>query len=405
MRAWLALVAATLWLLTGHTERLTAAETSGVAKPGLTVQQGRLLLGGKPYRGMGINYAHCFWKLLRDPENRDFVEGFRILRQDYRIPFIRFAASGYLAREWQLYADDPEEHFRLMDLIVREAEKQNLGLIPTLFWWRAAVGDWCGEPLEEMANPDSKTRAFYRQYTEDFVTRYKGSPAIWGWEIGNEFLLGADLPGLDLLPETQPGSKEPRTPADRLTTPAILDLYRELHDIIRGIDPHRIIATGDAMPRKGAWNIRHRDDFGLDTREQWLEMFVAATPDDFSVYSVHFYPENRGYFQGEGIDLEELLQLVVEEAHRHGGIVWVGEFGTAAKDKPYGPDKEELARRMFRAIRESGAELSAPWNFNPPGDAFQPTHDITPANERAWILSEIAAFNREVSPELPALQP
>jgi len=375
------------------------AEAEEIPLPGLTVKQGRLLLDGRPYRGMGINYAQCFWHLLRDPENRDFVEGFRILGEDYQIPFIRFAACGYFGKEWELYAENPEEYFRLMDLIIREAEKRKLGLIPSLFWAKAAVGDWCQEPLGEISNRESKTRAFYRKYAAEFVNRYKDSPAIWGWEIGNEYLLGADLPGLIGLQKLEPGATEPRTAADKLTTPGILDLYVELYQIIRGIDPHRIIVTGEAMPRKGAWNILNRDDFGLDTREQWLEVFLMVTPAPYSVYSVHFYPGNKDYFEGEEIGLEELLQVVVTEAHRKGGVVWVGEFGAALRDRPYGPAEEEMVRKMFRVIKDTGVELSAPWNFSPPGVEFQPTHDITPANERAWFLSEIAAFNRDVSPE------
>lgn len=359
--------------------------------PGFSVEKGKLLLGGKPYRGMGINYVQCFWELLKDPENRDFVEGFRMLREDYDIPFIRFAASPFHPGDWKLYAENPEEYFRRMDLIVREAEKQNLGLIPSLFWWNAAVGDWCEEPLGEMGNPQSKTRAFYRKYATEFVNRYKDSPAIWGWEIGNEYLLGADLPKLNHLPPPRPGSKQPRTAADKLTRPMIVDLYQDLHSTIRSIDPHRIIVTGDAMMRNAAWHNRHRDDWGLDTREQSLEMFTADTPKSFSVASIHLYPGEDGeYFKDEKVSLEELVKTVVQEAHRHGRVVWCGEFGAAAS----GEAEREMVERMFQAIKQTGIELSALWNFVPFGE-FQRGVDIKPDNERAWMLSEIQKFNKE----------
>jgi hypothetical protein len=77
-------------------------------------------------------------------------------------------------------------------------------------------------------------------------------------------------------------------------------------------------------------------------------------------------------------------------------VGWVGEFGAAAKDKPFGPAEDEMVRRMLRSIKETGVELSAPWNF-PPGEPFQPTHDITPTNERAWLLEEVRKFNQETS--------
>jgi hypothetical protein len=359
---------------------------------GVYVKNGALLRAGMPYRGMGINYYTCFNTLLAHPENRDFVEGFRILREKYQIPFIRFAACPYGSKDWKLYAENPEEYFRRMDLIVREAEKQNLGLIPSLFWWLPAVGDWCEEPLGEMGNPQSKTRAFYRKYAADMAERYKDSPAIWGWEIGNEYLLGADLPKLNHLPAPKAGSNVPRTAADKLTRPMILDLYQDLHSTIREIDPRRIIVTGDAMLRNAAWNNRHRDDWGLDTREQSLEMFTAETPTGFSVASIHLYPEEDGkFFKDEKVSLEELVKAVVQEAHRHGRVVWCGEFGAAAS----GEAEREMVERMFQTIKETGIELSALWNFVPFGE-FQRGVDIKPDNERAWMLTEVQRFNESL---------
>ena len=370
--------------------------------PGLSVEEGKLMLGGKPYRGMGINYVQCFWELLKDPANRDFVEGFRTIREDYDIPFIRFAAGPFHSRDWRLYAEDPEEYFRRMDLIVREAEKRNLGLIPSLFWLRYAVGDWCEEPQGEMGNPASKTRAFYRKYATDFVNRYKDSPAIWGWEIGNEYMLGADLPKLNHLPPPRDGTKEARTAADKLTRPMMLDLYGDLYQTIRALDSGRMIVTGDSLPREAAWFNRHKDDWGLDSRQQWLEMLAADTPPEFQVMSVHLYPEVDGkYFRDEKVGLEELLQAIVQEAHGSGRPVWCGEFGPG---EGHLADRPRM-KRIFEALKESKVDLSALWNFCPPGKTFQPDIDVTPANEGSWLLPEIAVFNRAVSGEVSSRQP
>ena len=55
--------------------------------------------------------------------------------------------------------------------------------------------DIVGEHLDQYGNPDSKSLAFIRRYTQEVVERYRNSPAIWGWEFGNEYNLDADLPG------------------------------------------------------------------------------------------------------------------------------------------------------------------------------------------------------------------
>jgi endo-1,4-beta-mannosidase len=33
-----------------------------------------------------------------------------------------------------------------------------------------------------------------RAYVRDVVERYKDSPAVWGWEFGNEYNIPTDLP-------------------------------------------------------------------------------------------------------------------------------------------------------------------------------------------------------------------
>lgn len=358
---------------------------------GLYVENKTLMHSGKPYRGMGVNYYSCFNTLFAHPENRDFVEGFRILREDYDIPFIRFAACSYGSKSWKLYENDPAEYYRRFDLIVKEAEKQHLGLIPSLFWRLGSVGDWCDESLGQLGNPGSRTRAFYRKYAEETARRYKDSPALWGWEVGNEYMLGADLPKLNHLPPPKAGSNEPRTAADKIFRPMILDLYEDVYRTIRAVDPDRIILTGDSMTRDAAWHNHYNNAWGLDTRDQWLEIFSADTPDCFDVVSIHLYPEmEKHYFAGEKVTIEEFTAAAVRSIRKRGRPVWCGEFGAAASDE----GEQEMVLRMVQIIRDEKIELSALWNFVPAG-TFQKGVDVNANNHRSWMLSEIKKFNRQ----------
>jgi len=54
---------------------------------------------------------------------------------------------------------------------VKAAEESGVGIIPSLFWLPAAVPDLVGEPLDQWANPESKTRAYMRDYVRDIVAR------------------------------------------------------------------------------------------------------------------------------------------------------------------------------------------------------------------------------------------
>lgn len=373
---------AVLFLLAGCT-----ACAAGAA--GLTVENGQLMRDGRPYRAMGVNYHNCFSQLLKNPDNRDFEKGFRILREEFEIPFIRFMAGPFHHQGWRLYDENPEDYFERLDRIVREAEKRNLGLIPSLFWFVVSVPDYVGEPLRALGDSGSRSRAFIRRYTTDVVTRYNDSPAVFGWELGNEYMLYADLPGLAHLPAPKSGGDTPRTAADKLTRPMLLDLYKEFYRTVRAIDPHRIIVTGDSIARAHAWHNRNEDRWGLDTREQWTQRFAADTPDSYEVASFHLYEEaDNSYFKGEKPPIEEVVRTAVEVCRANGRVVWAGELGMPGRDD----HARDLFFRMMRSIEENNIALSAIWNFIPEG-RYQPDWDILPDHERTYMLDAVKALN------------
>jgi hypothetical protein len=363
---------------------------AAAATPGLTVRDGELLRDGRPYRAMGVNYHNCFSKLLSNKENRDYEEGFRILRGDYKIPYIRFMAGPFDHRGWALYDQHPQDYFQRLDLVVREAERQGLGLIPSLFWLVTAVPDYVGEPLSALGDAQSRSRAFIRRYLTDVVTRYRDSSAIFGWELGNEYLLHADLPKLDHLPAPKSGTDTPRTAADKLTRPVLMDLYEDFYRTVRAIDPDRIIVTGDSIARAHAWHNRNEDRWGLDSRSQWMERFAADTPECFEVASFHLYEEaDNAYFKGETPPLEQVVTVAVDECRRVGRPVWCGELGMPGTDA----HAREVFFRMMQAVEENGIELSAIWNFAPSG-SYQTDWDILPGGERTYMLEAVRDLNQ-----------
>jgi hypothetical protein len=356
---------------------------------GLSVQDGVLIRNGREFRAMGMNYYTCLTDIIQNAEDPEFVEGFRILKQDYQIPFIRFMAGPYAHTGWKLYVEDPQEYFRRFDLLIAAAEDEGLGLIPSLFWYVATLPDLAGEPLSALGDPNSKCRAFMRQYIHDVVGRYKDSPAIWGWEVGNEWMLAADLPKLNHLPKKKIGSDQERTGADKLLRPMILDAYQDFYTTVRALDPHRIIVTGDSIARPQAWHNRNADSWGQDTQRQWADIFRADTPDCYEVTSFHLYEKaDSSYFEEKDLSLEQFVKKVVRICRGDKQVVWCGELGM--------PGTDEAARalffRMIDTIEVNAIELSAAWNFKPTGKA-QLDWDISPSNERAYMLDAVQALN------------
>jgi hypothetical protein len=150
------------------------------AHPGLSVgTNGALLKDGKPFRAIGVNYFDCFLRTLIDGGDTSYDAGFATLSA-CGIPFVRFCATGFWPRDMQVYLTNRAEYFRRLDGVVQSAQKHGIGMIPSLFWFDSMVPDIVGEPVDQWANPRSKTQSFMREYVREVVTRYRDNPAIWG---------------------------------------------------------------------------------------------------------------------------------------------------------------------------------------------------------------------------------
>ena len=366
-------------------------DTAAAPLPGLSVHDGQLLLAGKPYRGMGTNMFSLFYRKIKDPADTSYDDGLKKL-SEAGIPFVRFMACGFWSVDWDLYLKDKEEYFKRLDDVVRTAEKHRIGLIPSLFWHTATVSDIVGEPLDQLGNPESKTLAFVAQYTEEVVRRYKDSSAIWGWEFGNEYNLGADLPNADKhRPPVWPTLKtaSERTVRDELTSAAMVVAFRCFGETVRKFDSHRILITGNSMPRSSAYHNTLNKSWTRDTREQFGEVLLRDNPAPFDTLSVHLYGHHN---EGGTTNITELAALLREVAERTGKPLFIGEFGAS---KTLGPEKEKAQfMEILGAGEASRAPLSAFWVFDHSGQ--DKDWNVTFENDRNYMLKLIAEANRRM---------
>ena len=242
---------------------------------------GVLLQGGTPYRGIGVNYFDAFARTLKDHKDTSYDAGFRVLAEN-RIPFARFMCTGFWPAEMELYVKDKAKYFELLDGVVHAAQKHGVGLIPSLFWYIPTVPDLVHESCDQWGNPNSKTHEFMRTYTREVVTRYLDSPAIWGWEFGNEFDLSADLPNAkEHLPPVVPqlGTAQTRSDRDILTHEMVRTAFREFAKEIRKYDRTRMICTGNSIPRPSAWHQMREGTWTKDSPEQYAQVLAEDNPD------------------------------------------------------------------------------------------------------------------------------
>jgi hypothetical protein len=358
---------------------------SAASAPGLSVgEDGLLRLRGEPFRGMGVNYYDAFARTLGKTARTNYDAGFRELSAR-KIPFARFSAGGYWPNDWGLYRTNRAEHFARLDGLVRSAEQHGIGLIPSLFWQLSTVPDLVGEPCNRWGDTNSRTIAFMREYTREIVTRYTTSPAIWGWEFGNEYNLPADLPNAaQHRPPVVPnlGTPQQRTPDDDLTHAVIRIALREFAREVRKHDSQRIIISGNAFPRISAWHQAKEKSWKRDTREQFAEVLAADNPPPMNTLSV------RGY------DLESdinRLPQAMDVARSLKQPLFVGEFGVA------GATTEESKAKfatILAAIETNRVPVAALWVFDFDGQAKD--WNVSATNDRSWQLDALQQANERI---------
>ncbi|MCX7007810.1 MAG: cellulase family glycosylhydrolase, partial [Kiritimatiellaeota bacterium] len=344
---------------------------------GLTVQDGVLLKDGKLYRGVGINYFDCFLRVLANGTNTSYDADFQTLAA-YHIPFARFCATGFWPRDMKLYQTDRAEYFRRLDGVVKSAEKHGVGLIPSLFWHTSCVPDLVGEPVGEWANPQSKTCAWMREYVREVVTRYKDSSALWAWEFGNEYSLGACLPNAkDHRAPVHPslGTAKSRSERDDLTYDMTRSIFAEFAKTVRAHDAHRLIVTGDSFPRLSAWHQEHEGKWTHDNKAQFQEMLRKANPDPVSGIGLHAYEDD-----------DQRFAWALEVARELKKPIFIGEFGAQNAT----PAQIAKFHRLLKAITASGIPLAALWVFELKS---QPDFTVVPGGARAYQLEALRDWN------------
>lgn len=355
---------------------------------GLTVQNGRLLRYGKPYYGIGVNYFDLFERVLKNPADDSHSTGLKKLA-NAKIPFARFMAGGFWPIDWELYLHDKDAYFNRLDKVVHSAESEKVALIPSLFWNMSTVPDIVGEPLDQWGNPESRTTAFMREYTKEVVLRYRDSPAIWGWEFGNEYNLAVDLPNASqhrppIVPSLKTAAS--RSARDELSSKAMLVAFRQFADNVRKYDGHRIVITGNSLPRASAYHNTKWKSWEKDSSEQFREILLRDNPDPMDMISVHLYA-NEG--QGGATSILELVTLLQHVSTAAKRPLFIGEFGV--RNSHGKTDDVAAFAELLSAVESEQVPLAAVWVYD--YTAQNEDWNIAFNNERSYALTMISNSN------------
>jgi hypothetical protein len=352
-----------------------------------------------PYRGVGVNYPDAFLRPLKHPGDESYRDDFSKLAANH-IPFARILVCGFSANDYQLYFQDKEKYFKLLDGVVHAAEESNVGLIADLFWKSYVVPDMVGEPRGQWGNAQSKTRQFMRTYTHEVISRYVNSPAIWGWEFGNEYNLSLDSPDAwRNLPPVAPrlGTTRNRGPEDSFTTETFTSALLDFAKTVREIDDHRVLLTGNSLTRFFAHHMLTERRNWPDSAEQFATMLLRQNPGPFNPICIHAGPSIVPYAVAKRpVSYNELIQICAGAARSASKSLYIEEFITCPpKTECNVATRQKNVREILAAIQANNVPLASVWVYG--RKMIHDPYSLSFDDDTAPVLQMIGDFNQKWS--------
>ena len=300
---------------------------------GLYTEDGIVKLNGAPFYGFGTNYYDIASRPFYDPECTDFEVGIQNLKR-FKLPYIRVRFSAWGNEGMDLFWNNREAYFAVLDRCVALCEKYRMGIIAVLCWttnpYVYPYASFSPEPMshaEFIRRDDTVGYQKMLAYIKAVVTRYRLSPALWGWEIGNEYNLACDVHPLYL-------------PAADLAA-----FFLRVGEKIREYDGSgRLIETGNSQNRPGSYHLMRRQakadpwpDSSVwseekqdhvmepDSPEEMAEMLKLYDSPAMSVSSTHLYNCTQ-ILGGKTVPISEYVRFFTAVGKQMQKPLFVGEY-------------------------------------------------------------------------------
>ena len=382
----LSLIAVLTVMITSFIGLSVTASAATSVHYGLTQKNGTIMLNGKPYYSMGVNLYDAFLVYLRGSSDQNHVEKeFKQLKES-KIPVARISMCGYNSSEFNDYMEYKDFYFSCIDKVIGYAEKYQIGIVFDLCWAIDAIPDYVWAYRSDIGDANGEVVKTAKKYVADVVTRYKNSPAVWAWEIGNEYNLDCDLAGVVT-----------RTEKEDVSSDDVHVYYEQLAKVIRSIDSYRLITGGDSEPRTSAYNLYKNNSWQLDTYEEMASMMKKLSPSPMNMMSVHVYQDGDNSEKGAGSinenmieDFDAQVKNYMKAAADAGQALFVGEFGIMERTCASADVAKKILRGQYDAFMKHGVQLSCIWVY---GKDDNDPMNISPTNNLAYQYNMIVNGN------------
>lgn len=342
-----------------------------------------IYLNGRPFRCVAVNKFNLFLSFLKGGEDKE--QAIKAIEEASKQGFkvIRFSGVGYYPVDMRHWARE-EIYWKAFDELVDVAKKNDVYLIPTLYWNIFLFPDMAGECVQDILhNPDSRSRQYLWLYTYQIVSRYKEEPTILFWELTNEMNLLADLAfmhpyGFSNGNWIELGTSYMRLRRDHFTSDEMIPFIKEWASFIKSIDKNHLIGSGFSIPRAAAQHLRRakgKGDWTEDTLEEFKIYIRDVHPDPVDLISIHFYPRDGNLrFGNKDENSAVVLEKIKKVADEIGKPIYIGETGD---DYSNNPDSLFL-RNVFSEVVKLDIPITLIWNWMSPNDAYDVNPERTP---------------------------
>lgn len=391
---------------------------------------------GAEIRGIGVNHWGSFVNEVTSlGVTSDYSADLTAIKQTWGLPFVRASFGMFSRSSWfSAWYQNQATYFGELDAWVAECEALGLGVIAVLAWSLRGFVEACYdiygvvEPPKNLAYRWTKSRQLLEAYITSIVSRYKDSPAIWGWSLANETILslGAELyygwkldgTGTDgggtSLPAalnwgTKPGGGT-YSPTDKMSMAEYQAFIGDMVALINSLDPHRrIITGGQPLGNSFAVKAQTTNTLAADTLAEWNGTtatenlpWMAYRDKAFPCLTGHIYPQslsNSQFFNGGEKTQAEIIALARGWADQLNKPFLLEEWGATYHGDPVDQISTDLASETANfnaglAAAQADAKLSAIWNYGGDlagGSAWMRWKLSDPA--RTYQLEAVAAAN------------
>lgn len=256
----------------------------------LSLAGGKFFLDGERFAEISFNKFDLFWALYSELDAGRELNDENPMVQAQENALANLKKLGF--RSIRVFAFPPGENaaqyvtdssrlqvvFQAMDKMVELCNKHQIGVL-----WSLGCHQFVdeNEHLRELfGNPQSKNRQILNAYLDQVVGRYRTSPAVLMWEIGNELTLAADIGDAEMVFN---GKRMP-------TLKNVADFYDDIAKLIKARDPLRLVSNGGSIPRTSQWNLYKRKGWMPDTYAEQGKCFrLLFANSAVDVIDIHYY--------------------------------------------------------------------------------------------------------------------